>query len=71
MDQETVYVCPKCGGGLKVSFKSLSYGRKNSVEVLFGCVGKPNLSEECDFRITVDLPFSTEGEILWPSQNYH
>ncbi|MDP3710506.1 MAG: hypothetical protein Q8R29_02145 [bacterium] len=68
MKRKHDYVCPKCGEGLDVIVQGVSSVRKNSVEVVFECAQGPG--KECDFKITVHLLFSTEGEILWPSQDY-
>ena len=70
MEQEIAYVCPKCGGDMGVYVQGISSWKKDSVEVVFECMGLASTSKECDFRITVDLPFADDERILWPSQEY-
>lgn len=70
MDRKGDYVCPKCGRKLNIGIQGLSSARKNSAEVIFKCDDKNQTSKDCDFEVAVTLPFSAEGEILWPSQKY-
>lgn len=64
------YVCPKCGGKLNVGIQGFSSARKNSAEVIFKCDSTGKAGKDCDFEVAASLPFSVEGEILWPSQEY-